>query len=211
MTAVRNVRPLLLGLAAVAAVTLAGCSSPSAGSAGFSPSASGQTTYAPTAAASGQTTYAPTAAASGHTTYAPTAALSGPAEQQAATQAGVAAARFYSVYFAQQFSTVWDLLSPVAKHQVSQQVWVQVHNACHPAVSGKDRVVKSVTVFGDTAIVTAVVAGSPGLGATRDVFDNVGGQWLAMPPDLNIYAGRSVAADVAAARAEGLCTGWKAF
>jgi hypothetical protein len=128
------------------------------------------------------------------------------------TGARAAAARSYRLYSASQFAAFWNLLSPATKRQVSRRVWVKVHEACTSAGAAESRIIKSVTAFGNAAIITEAVAGVPAKpGGTEDVFNYAQGRWSYSPSDLSIYHHGSVAADVAAARAAGFCTGWKIF
>ncbi|MGH3422076.1 MAG: hypothetical protein ACRDOD_21075 [Streptosporangiaceae bacterium] len=69
-----------------------------------------------------------------------------------------------------------------------------------------------MTVFGGAAIITEKVPRSAAkVGPAEDVFNYAHGRWSYSPADLSIYHHGSVAADVAAARAADLCTGWKIF
>lgn len=129
-------------------------------------------------------------------------------------QAGAraAAAVFYDRYFAGKLAASWDLLAPSARRQVPQRIWVRVHQGCPPARAGKARVIKAVTVFGNAAIITDTVAGAPArLGTAEDVFNVVNDRWGYSPSDLSIYHHGSVAADIAAAKALGVCHSWKGF
>jgi hypothetical protein len=137
----------------------------------------------------------------------------GPAEPKTQTGARAAATHFYDVYLASQFAASWDLLAPAAKRQVSKGIWIKVHEGCLSAGSGgKIRVIKSVTVFGDAAIITESLAGTHSKHRTaRSVFNYSDGHWGYAPNNLSIYHHRSVAADVAAARAAGLCSNWNDF
>ena len=82
----------------------------------------------------------------------------------------------------------------------------------HRRAAGKPRVIKALTVFGDAAIVTEAVTGAPSEpGTAEDVFGYADGRWSYSPQDLSIYHHGSVTADVAAAKAAGLCTSWKIF
>jgi hypothetical protein len=126
--------------------------------------------------------------------------------------ARAAAARSYRMYSASQFAAFWNLLSPAAKRQVPRHVWVKVHEACTSAGAAEPRIIKSVTAFGNAAIITEAVAGAPAKpGSAQDVFNYAQGRWSYSPSDLSIYHHGSVAADVAAAKAAGFCTGWKIF
>ena len=123
-----------------------------------------------------------------------------------------AAAHFYSVLSARKFTASWDLLAPSVKKQVPLGVWVGVHEACQNAAVGKPRAIKAVTVFGNAAIVTTVISGAPADGrVSEDVFNYANGRWTYSPRNIGIYLHGSVAADVAAAKAAGLCAGWESF
>jgi hypothetical protein len=134
-----------------------------------------------------------------------------PASPRAKARARTAAAQFYDLYSASRFTAFWNLLAPATKRQVPRHVWVAVHEACPSADSGKQRVIKAVTVFGDAAIVTETITGVPAAKTAQDVFNYANGHWSYSPGDLSIYRHGSVTADVAAAKAAGLCTGWKIF
>jgi len=122
-----------------------------------------------------------------------------------------AAAHFYAVYSARRYVASWHLLAPASARQIRVRAWVAVHRACASAASAKPRI-KAVTVFGNAAIVTTTMAGVPaGRATTEDVFNFADGRWGYSPEDLGIYRQRSVAADVTAAKAAGLCAGWKSF
>jgi hypothetical protein len=124
--------------------------------------------------------------------------------------ARAAAARFYRLYEASQFAASWDLLAPAARRQVSRRAWVAVHRACPGSAGGRTRTIRSVTVFGNAAIVTET-AGDTGSGTIEDVFNYVDGSWRYSPGDLGIYRHKSVTADVAAAKAAGLCASPKIY
>jgi hypothetical protein len=139
-----------------------------------------------------------------------TAAGAAPVSPGMRSGARATAAQFYGLYSASEFAAFWNLLSPATKRQIPRHVWVRVHDACPSAGAGKSRTIKAVTVFGSAAIVTETIAGaSPGTAA--DVFNYANGRWSYSPGDLSIYHHESVAADIAAARAAGFCTGWKIF
>jgi hypothetical protein len=123
-----------------------------------------------------------------------------------------AAAQFDTVYFADRFAAAWDLLAPTVQRQVSKEAWVGVHNACPSAASGTTSVIKSVTVFGGTAIVTETARRANSTRGTIEyVFYYSGSYWGYSPANPGIYRRGSVAADIAAAKAAGLCGGWRAF
>jgi hypothetical protein len=141
-----------------------------------------------------------------------TAKAAAPVSSQMKFGARGAAEQFYTLYSANQFATLWGLLSPTVKSQVTKSAWVGVHNSCPGAAAGKARVIKAVTAFGSAAIITETVTGVASTpGTTEDVFSYVGGQWSYSPGELAIYRHGSIAADVASARAAGYCAGWKVF
>jgi hypothetical protein len=184
---VRIWQGLLVGLAAVG---LAGCTNSAA--------------TPPSAGLSATTTAAATAR--------PTAAPTAPLPTGAKATARAAAAQFDRVYYAGQYAASWNLLAPAVRSQVPENVWVGVHDGCAAAVSGVSRVIRSVTVFGNTAIVTETVRGSQSRRDTAEyVFVYTNGSWGYSPVYPGIYHGSSIAADIHAAKAVGLCAGWKSF
>jgi hypothetical protein len=121
-----------------------------------------------------------------------------------------AAEQFYGLYAARHYAASWSLLAPDTKRQVSRKAWIGVHMACSTASAGKSRVIKAVTVFGNAAIIAEAVAGvAPG--TAEDVFNYVDGRWRYSPQAPAIYLQRSVTADIAAAKAAGLCTSSKVY
>ena len=143
------------------------------------------------------------------TSSAPPAAPVNPTMQAGAR---AAAARFYGLYSASQFAALWNLLSPDARREVPKGVWVSVHSACPGVAAGKSRIIKAVTAFGDAAIITEAVTGAVSNPDTaEDLFSYVGGQWGYSPSEVSIYRHESIAADIAAAKTTGYCTGWKVF
>ena len=178
-------------MAGLVAVGLAGC-----------------TNSASTPASSGTTEPAP--ASSGTTRPAPVQAS--PLPSGAVASARAAAAQFDHAYFASKYAASWDLLTPVVKRQVPENVWAKVHESCPATTSGVTRTIKAVTVFGTTAIVTEKVRRANSSQHTvENVFYYAGGHWGYAPVNPGIYHGRSISADIAAAKAAGLCVGWKTF
>lgn len=132
------------------------------------------------------------------------------ASPQMKASASVAAKHFYDLYAASQYTAFWNLLAPSTKREVSRKAWVGVHEACPSTSAGKSRVIRTVTVFGNAAIVSETVAGGPP-DAAEDVFNYTNGNWSYSLGDLSIYRRGSLTADVAAAKAAGFCTSWKIF
>ena len=130
------------------------------------------------------------------------------AGQKASARA--AAKRFYGLYAASSYATLWSQLAPAVRREVSKKAWIGVHEACSAAVAGKPRTITAVTVFGNAAVVAETVAGAKP-GAVEDVFNYTSGRWRYSPQAPSIYRHRSVAADIAAAKAAGLCTSSKVF
>jgi hypothetical protein len=185
---------LLAGVAGLLAVGLIGCSGSSAEPAPYpgsaSPSSSSQAAPVPAESTGTQT---------------------GAAEPLTKAGAHAAAAKFYRLYSTGQFAAMWDLLTLTAQRAVPRTTWVNVHANCPSVGAGTGRVIESVLVFGNAAIVTETVKGAASkLGTSHDVFNYANGHWAYAPNDLNIYHHGSVAADIAAAKAHGFCTSQKA-
>lgn len=128
------------------------------------------------------------------------------AEPKTKAGARAAAARYYRQFFSGQFSAAWNLLAPAARRRIPQRTWVKVHLGCSAASEGSAGAITSVTLFGDAAIVTQKRHQSHAR-VTRGIFNYVHGRWGYSPDDSSIYQYGSVAADIAAAKAHGLCSG----
>lgn len=181
MISMRFPRSLLTGLVVAGLAGLAGCSG-----GGTAPAAG------PVAKITATASSVPSATAS----------------QKASARA--AAKRFYGLYATSDYATLWTMLAPATRHQVPRKAWIGVHQACSAASAGKSRVIKGVTVFGDAAIVAEAVSGVT-LRPAEDVFNYTGGHWRYSPQAPGIYRHRSVTADIAAAKAAGLCKSTKVF
>jgi hypothetical protein len=142
----------------------------------------------------------------------PTAAQTGPVVPHAEAGARAAAARFDGLYLAGHFAASWGLLGPAVKQQVPLGAWIQVHHACQAVGTGTARAIKAITVFGNAAIITEAIATGPAKSRTfEEVFSYANGQWGYSPNDMSIYHHGSAAADIAAARAAGVCATGKTF
>ena len=178
-------------LASLAAVGLVGCSSSAPGSSAPGIAAN----PAPAGTAGDQALAAP----------------AGPAEPKTRAGARAALVRYERLYVAGRFAATWDLLTPAVKREVSRDLWVGVHNSCPSAKAGKARI-RAVTIFGDTAIVAETHPGAAvKRGRNAVVLNYADAHWGYSPGDPGIYQHGSVAANVAAAKAAGFCTGWKDF
>ena len=135
------------------------------------------------------------------------AAPPSPASGKMKVGARETAERFYGLYLGRQFASSWELLAPAARRQIPQSVWVGVHEGCLSAVR-ESGTIRSVTVFGNAAIVTEeVTRTSSKSGALEAVFNYANGRWGYSPGDLGIYRRGSVVADIIAAKAAGFCAG----
>ena len=140
------------------------------------------------------------------TTTGPEAPPPSPASPKMQASARTAAERFYGLYLSSQFSASWDLLAPSAKRQISRNTWVKVHSGCLSDNAGTSGAIKSVTVFGNAAIVTEAITGATSTHhMVESVFNYAHGRWAYSPGDMSIYKHGSVSADIAAARAAGYC------
>lgn len=133
-------------------------------------------------------------------------------ESNAQAGARAAAVRFDRQYVAGHYAASWDLLVPAVRRQIPRGLWVKVHHGCQSTATTAARVIKAVTAFGNAAIVTeTVTVGRPEHRRGEEVFSYVKGRWGYSPNDMSIYHRGSAAADIAAARAVGLCASWKSF
>jgi hypothetical protein len=124
--------------------------------------------------------------------------------------ARAAAEQFYGLYATSHYAALWNLLAPATKSQVSMKAWIAVHQACSTAGAGKSRTIKTVTVFGNAAIVAETVVGVAA-DTSEDVFNYIDGSWRYSPQAPGVYRHSSVTADIAAAKAARLCTTSRVF
>lgn len=169
------------------------------------------TALAVTACASGGSASSASAPAATTSTTS-TAPASASAATEPETEAGVrsAATQFYALYAAGQWSSAWAYLTPATQSVAPEATFAAVHNGCQSPSAGMARVIKSVTIVGSTAVVTETVAGAASaLGSSTDAWQYAGGRWgfELSASALAVYKHGSVAADLAAAKAAGDCTG----
>ncbi len=142
------------------------------------------------------------------TAAATTPAAASPAQPATAAGARSAASQYFALYSAGEFAASWALLNPAVQRAIPQRVWVAVHEGCAGASAGLAYHIKNVMVDQDTAVVAFRLAGArPGLASGTEAFAYAGGRWGYMPADMGLYRHGSVAKDIAAAKARGLCAG----
>ena len=139
---------------------------------------------------------------------APAAASQAPGQPETAAGARATAQQYFDLYSAGQYAAAWALLSPAAQKAIPQSVWVAVHEGCPSASAGLAYDVKHITMAGNTAVATVTLAGALSKLATgSEAFTYSGGRWGFSPSGMSIYGHGSVAKDIAAAKAKGLCSG----
>jgi hypothetical protein len=201
---------LLVGLAVVGLTACSSGGGSALGKVGISSAGQAVPSASSAAAAGGGAVPSPAApaatSAGGLVTRAPS--MPSPAPSTVAS-ARTAATQFYDLYAASRYQAAWDLLAPATKSQISAQAWTGVHQACS-STAGEAKVIKAVTVFGNAAI---VAENAPGVttGTVEDVFNYVNGGWRYSPQAPGIYEHGSVTADIAAAKAVGLCPSSKIY
>ena len=127
---------------------------------------------------------------------------------QPETTAGAEAVaqQYLGLYSAGQFAASWNLLTPFVQKEVPEATWVGMHQGCPSQTAGMAYDVKNITMTGNTAIATVTLAGAASsLASGSEAFTYAGGRWGYTPSDLALYQHGSVAADVAAAKAQGYC------
>jgi hypothetical protein len=152
----------------------------------------------------------PAAAVGDGATASAPAARTTSAAAQPDTAAGVkaAAARFYALYSASQWSASYASLAPSVRAKVTAATWAAVHAGCPSPSAGMARVIKSVTMAGTTAVITETIAGVAGaIGTASDAWTYSGGRWgIELDADsMRDYSHGSAAADIAAAKTAGDC------
>jgi len=119
------------------------------------------------------------------------------------------ATTYYALVAASQWPQAWAMLTPASQQAVPESLYVAVHQGCPSASAGMARVIKSVVMAGDTAVVTETVAGALGsvVGSQADAWAYAGGRWgfVEPPSSTAIFSHGSAGADIAAAKAAGYC------
>ena len=110
---------------------------------------------------------------------------------------------YLSLYSAGQYAIIYQMLSAAARQAITEQAWVAVHQDCPGA--GRAYKIAHVVVTGKTAVVAASLPGSGKQGSQTETLVYANGHWGVSPRDLSLYQHGSVAADVAAAHAQGHC------
>jgi hypothetical protein len=124
-------------------------------------------------------------------------------EPQTAAAVRADAGEYLSLYSAGQYAIIYQMLSAQARRKINERAWVAVHEGCPGG--GKVYKITRVAVTGRTAVVTAAMAGAAASLAQRETLVYTAGHWGFSPRDLSLYQHGSVAADVAAAHAQGGC------
>jgi hypothetical protein len=109
-------------------------------------------------------------------------------------------ADYLSLASAGQFAITYQMLSASARQSITQQAWVAVHQTC----AGTSYKIKHLAVAGKTATVTVGLTGGH-RGTLTETLSYTAGSWGISPRDLGLYQHGSVAADVAAVKAQGGC------
>ena len=110
------------------------------------------------------------------------------------------AADYLSLASAGQFAITYQMLSASARRSITQQAWVAVHQTC----AGTSYKIKHLAVAGKTATVTVGLTWGH-RGTLTETLSYTAGSWGISPRDLGLYRHGSVAADVAAVKAQGGC------
>lgn len=140
---------------------------------------------------------------------APVASSAAAITPDTAAAAQSAAQQFFTFYSAGQWDDAWQYLTAAEKREAPESVYAAVHQRCPSAAAGMAYAIKSVTLAGQTAVITYTVSGATGaiLGnATMPVTWAPSG-WGVEPSGMSVYTHGSVSADLAAAKAAGDCAG----
>ncbi|HTT53495.1 MAG TPA: hypothetical protein VMH35_19040 [Streptosporangiaceae bacterium] len=108
---------------------------------------------------------------------------------------------YLSLASAGQFAVTYQMLSTADRQAVTEQAWVAVHQTC----AGTSYKITHLAVSGKTATVTVAVTGAGHRGTLTETLVYSAGSWGISPQDLSLYQHGTVAADVAAAKAQDGC------
>jgi hypothetical protein len=126
-----------------------------------------------------------------------------------AAAAQAAAQQFFTFYSAGQWDDAWQYLTAAEKQDAAESVYAAVHRGCPSAAAGIAYDIKSVTLAGQTAVITYSVSGATGtiLGSATMPMTWTPTGWGVEPSGMSIYGHGSVGADIAAAKAADDCAG----
>ena len=132
-----------------------------------------------------------------------------PADPVTTAGATAAAHHLLDLYADRRFSAAWDMILPAAQRQVDEVTWDGFYARC-PGIRSGYRVLYT-TLTGDPVDPSALVVVYLTRGRPSDAsvisltFDYLLGRWRYDPVDLTEFSHGSVAADLAAAQADGVC------
>jgi hypothetical protein len=128
-------------------------------------------------------------------------------EHLTATAAKSAAVRYFALYGAGQYASVYPMILPSLRAQFTRAVWVGVHTRCaKPGSADLTYKVDRPVVAGPVAFMSVRSIGAAASPASEQVtFTYSKGSWYYTPSDLSVYAHHDLAQAVAAAKAGGFC------
>jgi hypothetical protein len=129
------------------------------------------------------------------------AVLTPPPARDPVTAARAAAARVMGDFAARRYADAWQMLTPADQRAVPEATWVAVYGGCQHAPLAYAAGTPALSAGGTAAGVPVTVAGYPVL--VDFAYD--GGRWRYHPASLSMFAAGTVAADIAADRAAGIC------
>lgn len=135
-----------------------------------------------------------------------------PPSPEPATRAGATAAALHllDLYATHRFAAAWSMILPVAQRQVGESTWTGFYARC-PGIQPGYRVLYTALLSNppepSAMVLVYITRGLPSdASAISLMFDYLSGRWLYDPVDLTEFSRGSVAADLAAAQADGVCT-----
>lgn len=138
------------------------------------------------------------------------AAPAAAAQPDTAAAASAAAQEFFALYSAGQWDAAWQYLTPADKKQVPESAYAALHGGCPSAETGMAYSISGVTLAGTTAVVTYTIpalAKAFGSATMPMTWTPAGWGVQLSGSSLAEYSHGNAAADIAAAKKAGECSG----
>lgn len=127
------------------------------------------------------------------------------AAPETAAAAETAAKNYFALYGAGQYAAIYPMILPADRAQISESVWVRLHQKCRNPAASHEQVTHPV-LSGMVAVVTISLPGViASLSKAKVTFTYSSGTWYYTPSDMSIYAHHTLAQAVSAATAAALC------
>jgi hypothetical protein len=117
------------------------------------------------------------------------------------------AMQYLALYSAGQWAAAYEYIAPGLDKNISEEVWLGVHDACKNPSPGPTYLVShGLQPVGLVDFSVSPTRAAAALGTKQIYMTYSGGQWYYDPSDGWIYFGHSVSHAIAKAKGQGLCS-----